>query len=410
MLLALALGGRRDPRPPARARAARSMVQRSLGVVMVAHGDRRSRRCSTSGSTSGSPSTSPTSTSPRSSTTRSAVSKRLADVRTHKVRSSRRSRRAPGLPGVSDAEAPRTSAPRPPSPAPSTGSTRPGDRPLTIAGLRGHVVLIDFWTYTCINCIRTLPYLEAWDAKYRKQGPDVIVGVESPEFPFERDAGNVAQRDQAVRHPLSGRPGQQPRHLERLGQRVLARRLPDRRHRARPLRDLRRGRLHDDRGGDPRAARAGRAPRASAPARSAHDVIVPSRATTPETYLGTARAAGWVGGEPLSGTHTYPSPSYPLASTTSPTAAPGRSATSRRSPAPARRSTPRSGQERLHRALAASPRRRHVAVSVDGHPTKTLDVTAAAPLHGRRRSRATRRHAIHLRFSPGTSGYSFTFG
>ena len=55
-------------------------------------------------------------------------------------------------------------------------------------------MLIDFWTYTCINCIRTLPYLEAWDAKYRRKGL-VIVGVESPEFPFERDAGNVAQRD-----------------------------------------------------------------------------------------------------------------------------------------------------------------------------------------------------------------------
>jgi cytochrome c biogenesis protein CcdA/thiol-disulfide isomerase/thioredoxin len=68
----------------------------------------------------------------------------------------------------------------------------PGDRPLKLSELRGHVVLVDFWTYTCINCIRTLPYLTAWDKRYRKDGL-VIVGVHTPEFPFERDAGNVEE-------------------------------------------------------------------------------------------------------------------------------------------------------------------------------------------------------------------------
>src|SRR5205823_2030248 len=58
--------------------------------------------------------------------------------------------------------------------------------PLTMEGLRGRVVLIDFWTYTCINCIRTQPYLKAWDARYRSRGL-TIVGVHSPEFPFEKD-------------------------------------------------------------------------------------------------------------------------------------------------------------------------------------------------------------------------------
>ena len=52
-------------------------------------------------------------------------------------------------------------------------------------------MLVDFWTYTCINCIRTLPYLKAWDAAYRNDGL-TIVGVETPEFAFEHDAGNVA--------------------------------------------------------------------------------------------------------------------------------------------------------------------------------------------------------------------------
>jgi len=72
----------------------------------------------------------------------------------------------------------------------------PGDRPLTLAGLRGRVVLVDFWTYSCINCLRTLPYLEAWDAKYRKDGL-TIVGVHTPEFPFEREASNVQEAIEA---------------------------------------------------------------------------------------------------------------------------------------------------------------------------------------------------------------------
>ena len=68
----------------------------------------------------------------------------------------------------------------------------PGDRPLTLRSLRGRVVLVDFWTYSCINCIRTLPYLKAWDKRYRKDGL-TIVGVHSPEFPFENEAGNVEE-------------------------------------------------------------------------------------------------------------------------------------------------------------------------------------------------------------------------
>ena len=77
-------------------------------------------------------------------------------------------------------------------------------RPLTLEGLRGRVVLVDFWTYTCINCIRTLPYLKAWDDRYRDKGL-TIVGVHTPEFEFERDAGNVekAVRDDGLRYPVA---------------------------------------------------------------------------------------------------------------------------------------------------------------------------------------------------------------
>ena len=66
----------------------------------------------------------------------------------------------------------------------------PDERPLTIAGLRGKVVLIDFWTYSCINCLRTLPHLRAWDKTYRDQGL-TIVGVHTPEFAFEHVEDNV---------------------------------------------------------------------------------------------------------------------------------------------------------------------------------------------------------------------------
>ena len=64
--------------------------------------------------------------------------------------------------------------------------------PLTATGLRGKVVLVEFWTYTCINWLRTLPYVRAWAKKYKNQGL-VVIGVHSPEFEFEKNADNVRQ-------------------------------------------------------------------------------------------------------------------------------------------------------------------------------------------------------------------------
>jgi cytochrome c biogenesis protein CcdA/thiol-disulfide isomerase/thioredoxin len=73
----------------------------------------------------------------------------------------------------------------------NTGAGGHAGTPVPLSSLRGHVVLVDFWTYTCINCIRTLPYLNAWYAKYHSQGFEII-GVHTPEFPFEHSAANVA--------------------------------------------------------------------------------------------------------------------------------------------------------------------------------------------------------------------------
>jgi thiol-disulfide isomerase/thioredoxin len=79
----------------------------------------------------------------------------------------------------------------------------PGGRPLTIAGLHGHVVLVDFWTYTCINCLRTLPFLKGLYATYHPYGLE-IVGVETPEFTFEQEASNVLQaiHSDGLRYPV----------------------------------------------------------------------------------------------------------------------------------------------------------------------------------------------------------------
>jgi thiol-disulfide isomerase/thioredoxin len=76
--------------------------------------------------------------------------------------------------------------------------------PLTAAGLRGKVVLIDVWTYTCINWLRTVPYVRAWAEKYKEQGL-VVIGLHAPEFPFERNVDNVrrAVKAMALHYPIA---------------------------------------------------------------------------------------------------------------------------------------------------------------------------------------------------------------
>ena len=80
----------------------------------------------------------------------------------------------------------------------------PGDRPITLASLRHEVVLVDFWTYSCVNCQRSLPHVEAWYARYRNDGL-VVVGVHTPEFAFEHVISNVkaAAAQLGVRYPIA---------------------------------------------------------------------------------------------------------------------------------------------------------------------------------------------------------------
>jgi thiol-disulfide isomerase/thioredoxin len=76
--------------------------------------------------------------------------------------------------------------------------------PLTREALRGKVVVVDFWTYSCINCLRSLPYVKSWWERYRADGL-IVIGVHAPEFPFEKDPGNVtrAVRDLGITYPVA---------------------------------------------------------------------------------------------------------------------------------------------------------------------------------------------------------------
>ena len=148
----------------------------------------------------------------RSLESSSAVQNRLASLRPASRFAARQANEAAikpmppavgvGIPGVQTPSLPNL------GPAPEFADTQqwfntPGGRPLTLAGLRGHVVLVDFWTYTCINCIRTLPFLKGLYATYHPYGLQ-IVGIEAPEFTFEQEAPNVLQAVHAdgIRYPV----------------------------------------------------------------------------------------------------------------------------------------------------------------------------------------------------------------
>ena len=195
-----------------------------------------------------------------------------------------------------------TTVPRRTSSAPRTGSTRRAIARSRSRGLRGHVVLIDFWTYTCINCIRTLPYLEAWDAQVPQERPgDRRHRV--ARIPVRAQREQRARRDRPVRDQLSRGPGQQPRDLERMAQRILAGGLPDRRERSGALRDLGEGDYRKTQAAIRALLVAAGARRLGGTAQARH-VIQPSLLDDPETYIGTERAQGWTTGRSAGRTTT----------------------------------------------------------------------------------------------------------
>jgi cytochrome c biogenesis protein CcdA/thiol-disulfide isomerase/thioredoxin len=307
-------------------------------------------------------------------------------------------------------------------PAPNFSATQewfntPGGRALSLGGLRGRVVLVDFWTYTCINCIRTLPYLKAWDASYRRDGL-TIVGVETPEFAFERDAANVANavRQFGLRYPVV--QDNEMGTWNAYGNEYWpADYLIDARGQVRYATFG-----EGDYDKTETAIRALLAEKGSAPGERSRpgDVVVPSAQATPETYLGTERAQGWLDA-PRAGAHDYGVPPGEL-----PLNDFAYSGTWRIGAQPA---TALAGAgidvefqaKDVYLVLSsAGARARAVHVLLDGRPIAASgagsDVHAGAvTVRGQRlytlvSLRRAERHRLGLRFAPGVTGYAFTFG
>jgi cytochrome c biogenesis protein CcdA/thiol-disulfide isomerase/thioredoxin len=203
VLLVFALGGRRVAER-LRAAARGPALQRAVGAVLIATAVLMASQLDVRFQTALANHFPNFIVDPTNGLERSnAVERRLADIRG-------RSRFDSAHPPVtaSAKPGPRSDLPVLGDAPDFTGNQRwfntPGGRPLSLSALRGNVVLVDFWTYTCINCIRTLPYVEAWYQRYHHRGL-VVVGVHTPEFGFEKSAGNVAAavRQNGLRYPIA---------------------------------------------------------------------------------------------------------------------------------------------------------------------------------------------------------------
>jgi cytochrome c biogenesis protein CcdA/thiol-disulfide isomerase/thioredoxin len=280
--------------------------------------------------------------------------------------------------------------------------------PLSLASLRGRVVLIDFWTYSCINCIRTLPQLKAWDSRYRDGGL-TIVGVHAPEFPFERDAGNVARaiRSNGLRYPVV-----QDNDF------ATWRAYGNQFWPAKYLIDAR-GRVRYTHFGEGDYEETEAAIRALLEEAGDRDLGARTRTrtdtglagATPETYLGAERAERFVNGPLRKGTRRFslPSPDAipphhlalegPWRIDGSPAVAAGRGA----------RLHLRFAARRVFLVLGGLRKARRVAVFLDGRRQRSVRVTSHR-LYEIVRLPAPGVHLLTLEPQPGTEAYAFTFG
>jgi cytochrome c biogenesis protein CcdA/thiol-disulfide isomerase/thioredoxin len=292
----------------------------------------------------------------------------------------------------------------------------PGDRPLTLRQLRGRVVLVDFWTYSCINCIRTFPYLKAWDARYRKDGL-TIVGVHTPEFPFERDPGNVEEaiESNGIRYPVAQDNEQQTWNAYG-NQYWPAEYFIDARGRVRyahfgegeygekeeVIREL--------------LAEAGR--RVEKPMSDAHGIEASAGVTTPETYLGAARAERFTNAMLSPGLHDF---SAPPRVPDNEFAYRGRWWIGLDSATAAGGSLDLNfGARRVYLVLGSPTHARRVRVLLDGEPIAAA--AAGSDVHGGVVTVDSQRlydlvdlprvghHVLSLEPEAGVTGYAFTFG
>jgi cytochrome c biogenesis protein CcdA/thiol-disulfide isomerase/thioredoxin len=273
--------------------------------------------------------------------------------------------------------------------------------PLTMSELRGKVVLIDFWTYSCINCLRTLPHVEAWDRMYRRNGL-VIVGVHTPEFAFEAVPSNVrnAVRRLGVRYPVAlddkygtwnayGNQYWPAKYLiDRNGHIRYA-------HFGEGKYDVTERNIRTLLGEKP-----------GAPASARLRDLTPTGPLTPESYLGFQRIARYAG-SPLR-PDTVGSYSFPGRLAQNELAYSGRLRLDAE-----RIVAVRDARLRLHfyaaKVFLVLGGRGRVQVLVDGKPERTVLVTQDR-LYTLVDGRKTQDALLELRFSPGVEAYAFTFG
>ena len=274
--------------------------------------------------------------------------------------------------------------------------------PLTLRQLRGKVVLIDFWTYTCINCLRTLPYVRAWDERYRDRGL-VIVGVHTPEFGFEKGTANV--RDSIARNHLRYPVAQDNDYgtWNAWGNQYWpAKYLVDTSGRVRYA--------HFGEGDYDKTEAAIRSllPDRDLGARAGRQAGEVPGDATPETYLGVARAERW--NPPLvPGTRDYPGATHALR--TDQFALGGRWRLTDEAAEAVHDGTLQAHVrgKSVYLVLGSRGGPRRVTVVVDGRRERTITVRRQRLYTLLKRPRSGE-HQLAVRFAPGVSGYAFTFG
>jgi cytochrome c biogenesis protein CcdA/thiol-disulfide isomerase/thioredoxin len=274
-------------------------------------------------------------------------------------------------------------------------------KPLTLAGLRGKVVLVDFWTYSCINCLRTLPHLEAWDSRYRRAGL-VIVGVHTPEFAFEHVVSNVraATKRLGVRYPVAIDNGYKT--WDAYGNDAWpAEYLIDRDGH---VREIKKGEgAYDD---TERTIRTLLGRPAGAQLASVRD-RTPQHLTTPESYLGWERLQRYAGSTIIPNRQLF----YRFPKTLPPDSLAysglWRVEGQRILAGHGARLRLRFFAQNVYLVLGGRGR---LEVRVDGKPVRTLRIVGISRLYTLLSYRAEREGLLELRFTPGISAYAFTFG
>ncbi|MEV6357886.1 cytochrome c biogenesis protein DipZ [Streptomyces hydrogenans] len=289
----------------------------------------------------------------------------------------------------------------------STWINTPGGNPVDLTSLRGRVVLIDFWTYSCINCQRSIPHIKDWDRAYRDKGLSVI-GVHSPEFAFEKSAKNVADqtRKLGITYPvaLDNKLDTWDNYRNRFWP---AKYLIDANGTVRYftfgegryaqtenlIRDLLRQ-------ADPTVV-------LPPPTDQAEDQLTAGR--TPETYLSTHRIRGYTGTPELTEdkpvTYSYPSDGTPLNKISL-----AGTWTAGYEHFTAGKDARLALTYRAQNANLVLAGEGTVTVLVDGEPTRTIEVHGTPTLYRLTDHDNPREARLELRLTPGLQAFAFTYG